>query len=333
MRADRLVSIMLLLQIHKRLTAQDLARRLEVSQRTIHRDMEALSGAGIPVFAERGSGGGWSLVEDYRTSLTGLKKDEILALFLSTPSRLLADLGLEKASGAALTKLRASLPDIYQRTAEYGLQRIFIDTEGWNQYEESATALPAIQRAIWSDQKLKITYDRGNGCDSFERVVDPLGLVAKRSVWYLVAAFDGQVRSYRVSRITNPSILEDKVERPKSFDLETFWRQSTASFKTRLPRYRARLRVSPTITPRLRFAGRFARIENIASPDPDGWAEVWILFQFEHEACEFALGFGTDVEVLEPDGLRKLVLVRARAVAEFYDSPKTPDITLKPMRS
>jgi predicted DNA-binding transcriptional regulator YafY len=319
MRADRLLSIMLLLQIHKRLTSHDLAGRLEVSERTIHRDMEALSGAGVPVFAERGAAGGWSLVEDYRTSLTGLKKEEIFALFLSTPAaRLLSDLGLEKASAMALTKLRASLPDIHQSTAQYALQRIYIDAEGWNSYEESAASLPVIQEAIWSERKLNIVYRRPDGCESFERIVDPLGLVAKGSVWYMVASVDGEVRSYRVSRIANSTILDEPVRRPEHFDLPAFWRQSTSDFKTRLPRYSARLRVSQVVLPRLKYAGRFARIEKVEAPDPDGWAEVSMRFQFESEACEYALSFGPQVEVIEPISLRDHVVEVAKSVIEFY---------------
>jgi predicted DNA-binding transcriptional regulator YafY len=318
MRADRLLSIMLLLQIHKRLTAHELARRLEVSERTIHRDMDALSGAGVPVFAERGAGGGWSLVEDYRTSLTGLKKDEILTLFLSTPAKLLADLGLDKASDAAITKLRASLPDIHQGTAEFALQRIHIDTQGWNTHEESAAALPVIQQAIWSERKLSMTYHRGDGCESFERIIDPLGLVAKGSVWYLVAAADGEHRSYRVSRIANPTILNEPVHRPEHFDLAAFWRQSMSTFKTNLPRYWAKLRVSQSVLPRLKYAGRFARIEKVGAPDDRGWAEVSMRFQFESEACEYALSFGPQVEVIEPVSLREKVLDTAKGVIEFY---------------
>src|ERR1051325_4713574 len=127
MRADRLLSIMLLLQVHRRLTARELANRLEVSERTIHRDMDALSGAGIPVFAERGSGGGWALMEEYRTNLTGLNKEEIQALFVMNSPRLLADLGLSKASDAAHIKLRAALPSMSRGDAEYARQRIHID--------------------------------------------------------------------------------------------------------------------------------------------------------------------------------------------------------------
>jgi predicted DNA-binding transcriptional regulator YafY len=155
MRADRLLSILLLLQVHRRMTAHELAKHLEVSERTIHRDMEALSTTGIPVTAERGNGGGWSLLESYRTNLTGLSLSEIQALFLTTPTTILADLGLHKASEAALIKLFAALPSLSRHAAEYARQRIYVDATGWNRAEEAVPTLPTLQEAIWQEL---ITY-------------------------------------------------------------------------------------------------------------------------------------------------------------------------------
>src|SRR5262245_42493554 len=234
MRADRLLSILLLLQVHRRQTARELARRLEVSERTIHRDMEALSAAGFPVFAERGSGGGWMLVEGYKTNLTGLNKDEIQALFLTKPLRLLADLGLEKASDAALLKLSSSLPSMHRYNAEHARQRIHIDVTGWHRSDESIHFMPLLQEAIWQEHMLKFRYQRGGGCDPVERLASPLGLVAKGSVWYLVAAVDGEVRSYRVSRILDAQVTAEPCIRPEGFDLAAYWEQSAASFKEHL---------------------------------------------------------------------------------------------------
>ncbi|MEK6303519.1 MAG: YafY family protein [Acidobacteriota bacterium] len=324
MRADRLLSIMLLLQVHRLVTARELAARLEVSERTIHRDMEALSTAGIPVFAERGSHGGWSLMEEYRTNLTGLNRDEIQALFATRPSRLLADLGLEKASDAALIKLMAAIPSGSRGDAEYASQRIHIDTSGWNSSRESIESLPAIQEAIWQESKLKFSYQRSHDCDPVERVVDPLGLVAKGSAWYLVGAVEGQVRSYRVSRVVNATTLDQTFTRPKGFDLASFWEQSAASFKDNFPRYYATLRAHPDIVPRMYAAGRFARVEQVEPPDHDGWIRVLMRFQFEHEACEYALSFGNRIEVLEPADLWEKVVEAASGVIEFYTSKKKP---------
>ncbi|HSB11432.1 MAG TPA: YafY family protein [Blastocatellia bacterium] len=318
MRADRLLSILLLLQVHRRQTARELARRLEVSERTIHRDMEALSAAGFPVFAERGTGGGWMLVEGYKTNLTGLNKDEIQALFLTKPLRLLADLGLDKASDAAMLKLSAALPSAHRDNAEHARQRIHIDITGWRGAEEVARLLPVLQQAVWQERKLRFTYERGGGCDAVERLAEPLGLVAKGSVWYLVAVVDADIRSYRVSRILSAELTDEPCVRPRDFDLAEFWAQSTVSFRSQLPRYQAMLRAHPEVFPRMSFAGRFARIEHVYPPDPDGWIRVAIRFDVEQMAVEYALSFGAKMEVLEPDSLREKVIEAAKDVIAFY---------------
>src|SRR5262245_49518363 len=217
MRADRLVSILLLLQMHARLTARYLAKRLEVSERTIHRDMEALGTAGVPVVADRGVGGGWRLVEGYRANVSGLTEAEVQALFVTRPSRLLADLRLDKASDGALVKLLSVLPAVNRRGAELARQRIHIDVSGWSRSREPVPHLPTLQQAVWSDRRLRILYDR-DGCAS-ERVLDPLGLVAKGSTWYLVARVENDIRSYRVSRICEAAILDQSFVRPPEFDL------------------------------------------------------------------------------------------------------------------
>lgn len=324
MRADRLLSILLLLQVHRRLTAGELARRLEVSERTIHRDMDALSGAGVPVLAERGIGGGWMLLEEYRTNLTGLNRAEVQSLFLTKPSRLLADLGLDKASDAAYIKLLAALPTINRGDAEYVRQRIHIDISGWSRSEEAIPFLPLLQDAIWRERKLRFTYRRGGDCDTVERLIDPLGLVAKGSAWYLVGAVDSEIRSYRVSRLQDAIIMDEACIRPEGFDLAAFWEQSTASFKAHLPRYQAVVRVDPAILFRLRYAGRFARIEKIHEPDPDGWVRVAMRFQFEEEACEYVLSFGPRIEVIEPYPLRAKVVSLAESVIKFYADASAP---------
>jgi len=317
MRADRLLSIMLILQVHGRITARELARRLEVSERTIHRDMEALSVAGIPVFAERGSGGGWALLEEYRTNLTGLSRSEIQALFLTKPSRLLADLGLGKASDSAFLKLLASLPSMHRADAEYVRQRIYVDPTGWGRADEAIPFLSAIQEAIWRERKLRLTYER-SGRDPVERVVDPMGLVAKGSVWYLVAVADGDTRSYRVSRVLRAEISDDACARPEGFDLESFWEQATVRFKQSLPPYAVRVRASPDALLVMPYAGRFAKIEKVGSRDEEGWTEVLVRFDAEEVACEYVLSFGAQMEILEPGGLRNKVIKKAKDVIEFY---------------
>ena len=318
MRADRLLSIMLLLQIYRRLTAGELARRLEVSERTIQRDMEALSIAGVPVVAERGAGGGWALVEGYHTNLTGLNEAEVRSLFAATPTRLLSDLSLDKAADAAHVKLLAALPASSRSLAEYARERIHVDAAGWGSAEERAPHLRTIQEAVWQGRRLFISYARGCERPDAELTVDPLGLVAKGGVWYMVAAAGGDVRSYRASRVRSARLSGEASSRPEGFDLAAFWAESVARFKTETPRYFATLRAHKSVVPVLHYAGRFSRVEKAAEPDAEGWATVRMRFQFEEDACGLALGFGTKVEVLEPEDLRAKVLEMAERVAAFY---------------
>jgi predicted DNA-binding transcriptional regulator YafY len=321
MRADRLLSIMLMLQAHRRMTARALADRLEVSERTIHRDMESLSAAGVPVVAERGLGGGWSLLGEYRTNLTGLNEAEIQALFLARSPQLLDDLGLGKAAEAAFIKLFATVPPATRHDAESASERIYVDVSGWNRSEESVPHLPLLQDAVWQERKVRFKYQRGFDCD-VERVVDPLGLVAKGSVWYLVAAIDSDIRNYRVSRMLEAELTDQTFIRPESFNLVTHWHQSAVEFKSRFPRYQVIARVHPEAANRLYIIGRFSRVENVDPPDEDGWRQASLCFQFEDDACECLLGFGDQLEILEPQELRQKIINRAERVVEFYSKSK-----------
>lgn len=317
MRADRLLSIMLTLQVNQRVTARELAERLEVSERTIYRDMDALSGAGIPVVAERGLGGGWELLEDYQTNLTGLNLTEVQALFLNQPAHLLADLGLDKAAAAAVLKLLASLPAMQRRDAEYIRQRIHLDVTGWHQTKEDLSALPPLQEALWQERKLRLIYQRGAG-ESVARLVDPLGLVAKGNVWYLVAAVEGKLRTYRVSRVQEASVTTERSSRPPDFDLAAYWAQSLAEFVANLPRYPVTVRLDPAILPWLRAVIRSARLELLGPPEADGWQKANMQFDVIEEACLYLLGCGPHIEVLEPPELREMVIRQAQAVVAFY---------------
>lgn len=318
MRADRLLSIVLLLQANHQMTSRDLAARLEVSERTIHRDMEALSGAGIPVTAARGSGGGWSLLGDYRTSLTGLNEAEIQSLFLTKPAQLLADLHLEKAADGALLKLLASLPSPFRQGAERARQRIHVDVSGWSRREEAVPFLPVLQEALWMERKLAITYERGENSEPVERLLSPLGLVAKGSVWYLVGAVEGNVRTYRVSRISQVEVLDQAAPVPAEFNLAEYWEKSSSTFKSSVPKYLASFWVSPAVVLRLRFAGRFARVQETDETDARGWKKVRVGFDVEEMACEYAVSFGPSLEVIEPSTLREKVIAMTRATLDFY---------------
>jgi predicted DNA-binding transcriptional regulator YafY len=317
MRADRLLSILLLLQAHQRMTARDLAQRLEVSERTILRDMSALGSAGIPVRAERGAGGGWMLLDSYRTTLTGLKETEIQALFLTRPQRLLADLGLDKAAEVGLLKLLAALPSASRRGAQDVGQRIHVDVGGWRRAEEATPHLPILQEAVWQERRLRMVYQRGDE-SVVERVVDPLGLVAKGSVWYLVAGVEGEPRSYRVSRVREAILLEEPCVRPDGFDLVGYWERSTKEFTAALPRYLATLRVEAGLLWRLRQGERYTQLETEEAPDAEGWSWVEMRFEEEHNAVEFILGFGDRIEIIAPDELRMQVIQRAEAILALY---------------
>lgn len=313
MRADRLLSILLLLQTGGRLTARDLAERLEVSERTIHRDMEALSTAGVPVTAERGAGGGWNLLGPYKTDLTGLNAAEIQALFMSKPDKLMDDLGLRGAYEAALVKLLAALPDRQRPNADDIRARIHIDGAGWHsRWEEEAACFAVVQEAVWCEQRLNIGYQREDGV--VERVVDPLGLVAKKNTWYLVAGIEGEIRTYRISRIVSAHLLEERVERPEGFDLAGFWEQSTREFVASLPRYAAVLRVAPDVLSRVKMGGSFARVESVGEAEADGWHRVAMRFDVVEEAVLFVLGFGGRVRAVEPRDLWERVREGAERV-------------------
>lgn len=325
MRADRLLSILLLLQVHRRMTARELAKRLEVSERTIHRDMEALGMAGIPVTAERGNNGGWSLLEAYRTNLTGLSEPEVQALFLSNSTRLLTDLGLQKAAEAALIKLLAAIPSMSRRNAEYMRQRIYIDATSWHaSTDDDISSLPLLQEALWRECKLLLTYQRTDNT-VVEREVDPLGLVAKGSTWYFIAAIEQEMRTYRVSRVRRVVLLEQSCTRPPDFDLAAYWKQSSSSFVASMPRYPVSIRVRPEVLERITRAGRYARIARMDAPDEDGWIRLDLLFELEEAACGYILSFGTQVEILAPVTLRAKIMQLAEEITTFY-AQTLPDL-------
>ncbi len=228
MKADRLISLLLLLQSRRQCSARVLAERLEVSERTIYRDVDALGAAGVPVYAERGANGGIVLADGYRRALTNFSEDEIRALFVSGASPL-ADLGLESGFNRALEKLHGGLASVQQRAAEKSRSRVHLDTRRWNQPEPPRALLTALRRAVWDDRRLRIRYEDRNKAAS-TRVVDPLGLVAKAGVWYLVARDGEELRSFRVERIAGADELAEHFERPEEFDLERYWSESSARF-------------------------------------------------------------------------------------------------------
>ena len=319
-RADRILSILLLLQTHGLLSARALAERLEVSERTVHRDMEALSIAGVPVYAEKGRHGGYALVDSYRTDLTGLTESELRSLVLATAPGVLADLGLGQAADRALIKLLAGLPDARRRAAEAARGYLYVDPTGWRRAEEAAPFLPALELALRIGRQVAISYERAFDASVVDRVANPLGLVAKGSVWYLAATVDGQARTYRASRLRAVTILEATAERPDGFDLATFWHESSAEFRATLPVHRVVLRVAPEAMSRIRLGWRFATLETEGEPDADGWIACTIRADSEDVAVECALSMAGGCEVIEPDLVRERVAAAARATLERVGS-------------
>ncbi len=318
MRADRLLSALLLLQAHGRLTGRELARRLEVSARTVHRDMEALSAAGVPVFALRGARGGWQLDADWRTRVPGLEPAELRALLMAQP-RALGDARLAGAAQRALDKLMAALPAPLRAEAASIRQRLHIDTAGWYGSPEDLTMLPVVQEAVARDRQLAMRYLRA-GRERVERTVDPLGLVAKGGVWYLVAHKPEGLRTYRVSRIEAATMLDQPFARPADFDLAAYWQSSTAELRRSWTRYEATLRVDPAGAASLR---RWRSATPAAGqPDTAGWVTLRVAFEDEEQACFVALGYGPRAEVLAPESLRdRVAFDHAAAVERLRGGP------------
>ena len=300
MKADRLLSVMLLLQAKGRLTEHELAQQLEVSQRTIHRDLEALSAARVPVIALRGSQGGWELQQGWRTRVPGLDETELRALLLAHP-RVLGHSRLAGAAETALNKLMAALPAPLHAQAVLLRQRLHVDPTGWRQSGEDLSALPIVQDAVERDRKLTFEYTRADGEKSL-RTVDPLGLVAKGMSWYLVARGATGLRTYRLSRMEGATVLAVRFERPKDFDLATYWGRSTAELEQKRRGYRATLSV--TFDAARRIQEWFGATPVSGFPEHPDCRIVEIEFDAETHARFVVLGLGSEVEVLQPTDLR-----------------------------
>jgi predicted DNA-binding transcriptional regulator YafY len=305
MKADRLLSILLLLQAKGRLTGRELARRLEVSLRTIHRDMEALSAAGVPVLALRGARGGWQLDEGWRTRVPGLDEAELRALLMTQP-RVVGDSRLARAAERALDKLMAALPVSLREQAASIQKRLHVDTTGWSGTPEDLSMLPIVQDAVSRDRRLAIRYWPA-GREAAERIVDPLGLVAKGGTWYLVARTAAGLRTYRVSRIENARILDEAFERPADFDLAAYWRTSTEELRKGRQRYQATLRLEPGAAASFQKWRTTAPLSSSAEPGSEGWVTLKVQFDDAEQAAFVVLGLGPKVDVIEPASLRARV--------------------------
>jgi predicted DNA-binding transcriptional regulator YafY len=322
MRASRLISVLLLLQTRGRLTAQQIADELEVSVRTVYRDIEELSASGIPVFADRGNQGGFQLVEGYRTRLTGLTTDEAEALFLSGYPGPAAQLGLGTVLAAAQLKVLAALPPELRSRASRIRQRFHLDAPAWFAEQESARYLTTIAEAVWADRRLRMRYRRGDDGATIERTLDPLGLVLKAGTWYMVGRVGTNHRTYRVGRIDDLELLDEKFDRPDDFDLADYWTRSVTAYQQSLPSFEATLRIEGEAIERLglTFGSPLARswLESADVPDAEGRVTIHARLEDLWRAESQILSLGPGAEVLEPPELAARVAAAAREIAKRY---------------
>jgi len=319
MRASRLLSILTTLQARGRVTAGELADECEVSLRTIYRDIDALSAAGIPVYSERGSEGGYRLLDGYRTQLNGLSAKEAEALFMMGFSGLAADLGLGSVMVAAQNKLLSAVPAALRAGAEQMRARFHLDAPAWFAEPEQPSHLPLVASAVWDLHPIRIRYRSWKS--ERERVVEPLGLVLKGGAWYLVGRVDGDVRTYRISRIMELNVLNHSFERPAAFDLESYWRAGTQRLEADLHPNRARVRLSPWGVRMLGaltspYVQATTQIERDA--DAGGWRRAVIPVGSVRQACVELLRFGVEIEVLDPPELRAAMAELASGLSEIY---------------
>jgi predicted DNA-binding transcriptional regulator YafY len=323
MRASRLVALLLLLQARGHLTAAELARELEVSERTVHRDVEALSASGVPVYAERGPHGGIRLVDGYRTRLTGLTGDEAEALFLAGMPGPAAELGLGTVVAAAQLKVLASLPTELRTRASRLVERFHLDAGEWFAASQPVPFLGVLSDAVWNGTRVVIEYHREGA--PVQRIIEPLGLVLKAGIWYIVASSEGQIRTYRVSRVVAAASTDERFERPTGFDLASYWTESTAAYERDVPRIAVTVRVRPDRLEDLRDAVGSAVLQSagvMTDPDPEGWTRYQLQLDWPGEAAAILLRAGRWVEVLQPADLRARVAELARAIADRYaDDP------------
>ncbi|MEU4416602.1 helix-turn-helix transcriptional regulator [Nocardia salmonicida] len=323
MRASRLVQLLLLLQASGGATASELARQLEVSVRTVYRDVEALSEAGVPVYSEPGRGGGVRLIDGYRTRLTGLTSDEADAVLLAGLPGAAADLGLGTVLATAQLKMLAALPPELRGRATRIAERVHIDMPGWFARPDETPTLATVADALWHDRRLAITYHRRDR--TVERTLDPLGLVMKAGTWYLIAREHSDIRSYRAGRIATAVSTGESFTRPADFDLAAHWQDSAEQFARSMLRVSARCRISTAHLSLLRLMNDPAAVrEALASagpPDADGWADITIPAESYEVLAHALLPLGQHVEVLDPPELRASMTATAAAMLARYHRP------------
>lgn len=318
MQSSRLLSILLRLQAQGRVSAPVLARALEVSVRTIYRDIDALSAAGVPVYAEKGRQGGFNLRDGYRTQLTGLDRPEAEALFLAGAPFAAGQLGLGPALEGTRLKLMAALPEAARQDAQRVASRFHLDPVGWFQGPDEQRLLPELAAAVWQGRMLQLCYDSWKG--EVQRRVSPLGLVLKAGLWYLVAAAGAQVRTYRVGSILSLNVEPVAGEVPPGFELQRHWESFARDYEARMQQGRARISARPAAlralarsSPAMAMAVAAAGASNRA-----GWQELEIPIESDEAAVGELLRLGADVQVLGPRALRAALRKAVQAMHALY---------------
>ena len=315
MKADRLISILILLKVHKQLTAKDLAKRLEVSVRTIYRDIESLSSLGIPIFTDRGTNGGIKLLGDYQTSLSGLNKDELYSLFIPTGDKVLDDLGIGKLKDSTMIKLLGD-SSIYQINEIKNIQNyIFIDMYTWgeNPLKVDTAILSILKEGIWNSKVLNIAYKKIN--ETKNVLLNPLGLVCKRGIWYLIGENNDIIKTYKVSNIESALLTDILFDRPKDFNLEKYWKSSTSNFKSSIPKHRFTFKVNPSIVNHIK-SRQFISISNIVVEDDNIYMDID--FDAVFQGIEFAFGYGKDIEIIYPIDARIEIKRKSSEIIKLY---------------
>jgi len=321
MLASRLLSILMRLQTRGRMTAAELAAEFEVAVRTIHRDIDQLSAAGIPVYAERGRSGGFRLRDGYRTTLTGLTQPEAEALFLTGLPGPAEQLGLAAILSSARLKLMAALPANIQEGAERIAARFHLDATGWFRGTDLLPSLHRLAEATWSDRLLKFRYGAPGGGRPPLRTLAPLGLVLKAGVWYLVAQGGKSIRTYRAARIHDAEICDETFMRPTGFDLAAHWQEAAESYEAGLYRERADVRLSPRGMGLLELLGPRvveAAAASARKPDRSGWVRCALPIETADQGIRELLRLGEHVEVIGPPGLRAQLADTAARIAGIY---------------
>jgi len=318
-RASRLVAVLLFLQARGQMTAAELAGELEVSVRTIQRDLGALSAAGVPVYSERGRGGGYRLVDGYRSRLTGLDRDEAQALVAFGAAGPAHELGLGQALMSARLKLAASLPASLRQRALAAAGRFHLDAPGWFTARPPTPHLEALATGVFGDLAVEARYRGKSGARSCR--LEPLGLVLKAGTWYLIASEHNVVRGYRADRFQHVTVTGQQFSRPPGFDLSAFWAAWRQEFERGLPVVTVAVRARPGCARRLRRVVEPAHAHEVnwdTAPDETGWVRLLLPFEKLEFAQASLLGFGADIEVLGPPDLRRQMIDTAAALGELY---------------